>query len=95
MFWVCNLIFSIVTLIDTIVVNARYHDKLDMEPVFTFVSTGIYICGISSLFVLNIYTTKRSRYNPRYGALSEVGALMGGDQKFWVNENIASPGAKI
>jgi hypothetical protein len=79
MFWVCNLIFSIATLIDTIVVNAHFSEELGMVPVFTFVSTGIYIIGITSLFVLLIHTTKRSRHNPRYGTLSEVGALLGGD----------------
>jgi hypothetical protein len=66
-----------------------------MTPVFTFVSTGIYIVGTTALFVFLLYTTKRSRNNPRYGALSEVGALMGGDQGFWSTSNDLTMGAKI
>ena len=83
MFWVLNCVFAIATLIDALIVNADYEDKIGMIPVYTFVNIGVYIIGDASLILMLIFTTKRSRHNPRFGALTERNILMGGDKDFW------------
>ena len=86
MFWVLNFMFALATLIDALIINADNYENLNMIPVYTFVSTGFYIIGDASLILMLIFTTKRSRHNPRYGALIERNILMGGDKDFWNNK---------